>query len=72
MKEKSQLHKILNYLQLGYSISPIDALNMFGCFRLGARIFDLKQIGYDIAKQMVNGYAVYSLVIKENKFKNGE
>jgi hypothetical protein len=46
--KKSQEDSILDYLKTGKSITPIDALNMFGCFRLGARIFDLKKKGYHI------------------------
>ena len=44
----SQNNQILNYLKSGKSISPIGALKKFGCFRLGARIFDLKQKGHNI------------------------
>jgi len=35
-------------LEKGRSITPIQALDMFGCFRLGARIWDLRKAGYDI------------------------
>ena len=48
----------------------MDALNLFGSFRLGARIFDLKNdYGMNIKTEMVeeNGkrYARYSLVREE-------
>ena len=49
----------------GNSITPIDALKLFGCFRLGARAFDLREMGYNIETKMVsiNGkhFASYSL-----------
>ncbi len=45
---KSQEQWILKQLQQGKQVTPIDALNGCGCFRLGARIFDLKQKGYNI------------------------
>ena len=45
---QSQSQLILSYLQEGKSITPIDALNMFGCFRLSARIADLRKLGYKI------------------------
>lgn len=53
----SQNKQILNYLNDGNSITPIDALNLFGCFRLGARIHDLKSEGYDIKTEIksING-----------------
>lgn len=40
--------RILEYLQKGNSITPIEALDKFGCFRLSARIWELKKDGYDI------------------------
>ena len=43
---QSQSQKILAYLKQGGSLSPLEALNMFGCARLGARIYDLKKQGY--------------------------
>ena len=46
----SQCGMILAALQRGETISPIDALNRFGCFRLGARIWDLQDRGYKIEK----------------------
>lgn len=50
----SQNEAILKYLQTGESITGLEALRMFGCFRLASRICDLKSKGYDIVKQMVN------------------
>ena len=50
---QSQADAILAYLKDGNGITPIDALNLFGCFRLGARIADLKKRGYDIVAERV-------------------
>ena len=47
-KPKSQLEAILEALQAGETLTPLDALNRWGCFRLGARIWDLRHKGYDI------------------------
>ena len=57
---------ILNYLESGKSLNPMEALIQFGCFRLAARIGDLRKEGHDIHTEMYseeNGkkYAVYSL-----------
>lgn len=63
-KKKSQKQLILDYLLEGNEITPIDALNKFGCFRLGARIADLKKDGYDIKTRIAKGgknYAIYTL-----------
>jgi hypothetical protein len=50
---QSQTSAILHYLKEGKGITPIDALNLFGCFRLGARIADLKKMGYDIVTERI-------------------
>lgn len=68
MSEKSQTTSILNYMQHGHSLTQLDALKMFGCMRLGARIYDLKQSGYAVVSTMIDDkktgkrYASYSLV----------
>lgn len=45
---------ILDHLKKGNSLTPLEALNLFGCFRLGARIWDLKRSGHDIKTVMVS------------------
>lgn len=39
----SQEKKILTWLSSGRTLTPIQALIMFGCFRLSARIYDLRK-----------------------------
>lgn len=62
---KTQTENILNYLKEGNSITPIEALNLFGCFRLSARIFDIREMGVEIETKRVvkNGkvFASYKL-----------
>ena len=62
----SQNTMILNHLEQGNSLTALDALNMFGCFRLSARINDLKSRGKKIDKTMidVNGKRVARYFIK--------
>ena len=49
MKTKlNTTQRILAMLEKGRSITPIQALDMFNCFRLGARIHDLRNAGYNI------------------------
>ena len=43
----SQTAQILNYLKEGNSLSPLEALNLFGSLRLGARIHELRHGQYD-------------------------
>lgn len=44
----SQKQQVLEYLKKGYSLTPKEALKMFGSFRLGALIFDLVTEGHNI------------------------
>lgn len=53
MKPDSQNALIKGWLLNGYSITALDALNMFGCFRLSARIANLKEQGMNITTEMV-------------------
>ena len=49
----SQHDLILKHLKSGKSITPIEALSLYGCFRLGARIFDIKNGGYEILSERI-------------------
>ena len=65
--ETSQTKRIFEYMNAGNSITPLDALHLFGCMRLGARIYELKQEGHVINTSMIKDdatgarYARYSL-----------
>ena len=65
----TQTDAIRSFLLEGNSLTPIDALERFGCFRLAARIDDLRQEGLDIetVKERRNGksYARYKLRDKQ-------
>lgn len=49
----TQTDRILWHLKAGHKLTPIDALNKFGCFRLGARIWDIKEMGFKIRTKLV-------------------
>ena len=49
----SQTALIKGWLLNGRSITQLDALNMFGCFRLAARIANLREEGLDIVTDIV-------------------
>ena len=53
MKSESQNALIKGWLLNGHSITTLDALTMFGCFRLSARIANLKDQGMNITTEMV-------------------
>ena len=71
MTYKAQSQMILEYMAQGHRNSPLEALNKFGCLRLGARIYDLKNEGHNIITEMVseNGkrFARYSLIKSARK-----
>jgi len=54
VESKSQTDRILEYMLTGKSITPLEALNMFGCLRLGARIADIKAKGYLVYSEFVS------------------
>jgi hypothetical protein len=51
----SQSTAILLYLQSGRSLTAYDALRLFNCLRLAARIDDLRRDGHSIETVMVEG-----------------
>jgi hypothetical protein len=48
MSERSQNQRILQALKFGRKLTPMAALRLFGCMRLAARIYELRQQGYTI------------------------
>ncbi len=50
---ETQNKQILKWLKAGKSITAKQALMMFGCMRLAARIYDLIGEGHDINKTMI-------------------
>ena len=57
----TQAEMILDYLRGHGSISQLEAAQELGCWRLGARIWDLRHEGHDIRREMVtrrNRYGV--------------
>lgn len=53
MNTNSQNSQILRYLKSGKLLTPKEALAKFGCFRLAARIYDLKGMGHRIKSHLV-------------------
>ncbi len=66
MSMMSQTKQIREHLESGRSITPREALMLYGCFRLGARIWDLRDAGLDIETTIVEEggkhFASYRLV----------
>lgn len=65
----TQTQWILDALKRG-PITPMDALNGCGCFRLAARISDLRQAGYEIETTHIttpSGKSVAQYTLKEKE-----
>ena len=68
--------KVLEWLRAHGTITPMEALRGFGCYRLGARIWDLRhKDGFDIETHMeyrinedgeISKWAVYILKGDQN------
>lgn len=53
----TQTRQILSYMQRGRSIDPLVSLRLFGCFRLAARILEIKEYGHRVKREMVRNRA---------------
>lgn len=51
----TQAEAILAYLKAGHSLTKLEALDLFKCWNLGGRIFDLRATpeGRDIQREMI-------------------
>lgn len=69
-EKRSQKLKILEYLKEGGELTAMKALNLFGCFRLAARIADIRSMGYEIQRDWMETadgarVAVYRMTMEE-------
>ena len=66
MPALTQNQQILDYLKSGKTLTPLVALKKFGCFRLSARIYNLREQGNAIITNNVTRkgktFAEYSLM----------
>jgi hypothetical protein len=62
---ETQNKMILQHLRVK-PITPIEALDLYGCFRLAARIRDLKELGHAVNTELVaegnRRFARYTLI----------
>ena len=70
-----QCDRIMAHLKEYGSITALEAVNRYGIIRLASRVWDLKNCGHDIRREMVSGenrygekvcYARYYLGGNEN------
>ena len=63
----SQNALIKGWLLNGHSLTQLEALTQFGCFRLAARIANLRDKGFNVETDMVtleNGKRVARYILK--------
>lgn len=71
---ESQNTQILTALINGKRITPLDALDWYGCFRLASRISELKKLGWNIKKEtvlLISGKRIARYYLDENKLNHG-
>lgn len=51
----TQTEQIKNYLEQGNSLTPLEALDKFNCFRLSGRIHEIRAMGINVASELVSG-----------------
>jgi len=52
--KQTQNDQIRMYLQAGNSLTQIDALEKFNCFRLAARVKNLRDAGVNIRSELLH------------------
>lgn len=65
----TQTQKILRYMKQYGSITPLEALQEFGCMRLAARISDLRSMGVKIKAQTARSINQYGEVVHFAKYR---
>lgn len=55
---------IIDHLENIGSITPLDALIRYGCFRLAARVFELRGKGHDIIGEREGNHFRYQMGAK--------
>lgn len=68
-KRKSQKNAVLQYLLAGNTLTTKEAVDMFGCTRLPARISDYRKEGYRIADVWVEGTTRFGTSTKFKAYK---
>jgi len=71
--KNTQNQQILQYFKDGGSLTPLSALKLFGCFRIGARAWDIAHgkadgINYPIVSEMVKDEATGKRFAKYHLF----
>jgi hypothetical protein len=52
-RPSTQRQSILAHLEAGHTLTAVEALERFGCFRLAARVEELRRAGHEIVSEMI-------------------
>ena len=67
----TQIQMVYHHLKNRGPITPLEAIHRYKILRLGARIFNLRALGFDISSEIVrlNGkaFAKYTLIAEPNE-----
>lgn len=63
-RKPNQRQRILIDLLNGKQITQKDAVDRYSCFRLSARIYELRQEGWPIQTDMEGGYGTYYIPLR--------
>ena len=67
----TQNERILQHLKEFGSITSLEAMNWYGCYRLASRIADLKKDGVNIERRMVKGKNKYGEPVRFAEYRLG-
>jgi len=67
----TQCERILNYLERGHSVTPLQSWRELGVYRLSARIHDLRNAGHDILSETVTVTNAYGESCKVSRYYLG-
>ena len=66
---KGQTGAIKQYLESGKTLTNAEAAKLFGCYRLSARIKDLRDAGMNISTIMIDGETRYGTSTRYARYK---
>ena len=49
----TQTQQILKHLEKGNKLTSLEALQLYGCFRLAARVQELRDVGREVKSRLV-------------------
>ena len=65
----TQNEKILNHLENRGSITPLEAMDLYGIMRLGTRIHELKKAGYPVSARKVDRRNRYGEKVSVSEYR---